>query len=49
MAIREGKDESQGGGRIRDQMDGPGSRRSRDEIARAREISMDFDSLTDSP
>jgi hypothetical protein len=48
-AIREGRDESEEGERIRDQMDGPGSRLSRDEIIRAQEISAEFYSLTDLP
>jgi hypothetical protein len=48
-AIREGNDESEEGERIRDQMDGPGSRLSADEVAGAQGISADFYSLTDPP
>jgi hypothetical protein len=48
-AIREGRDESEEGERIRDQMDGPGSRLSGDEIARAQEISAGLYLLTDLP
>lgn len=48
-AIREGKDESEEGERIRDQMDEPGSRLTPDEIASVQGISADFYSLTEPP
>jgi hypothetical protein len=48
-AIREGTDESEAGERIRDEMDGPGSRLSPDEIASVQGISADFYSLMDPP
>jgi hypothetical protein len=46
-AIREGKDESAEGERIRDQMDEPASRLSSDEIDSVHGISGDFYSVTD--
>jgi hypothetical protein len=48
-AIREDKDETEEGERIRDQMDGPGSRLSPGEVVGVQEISADFYSLMDSP
>jgi hypothetical protein len=46
-AIREGKDESEEGERLRDQMDEPASRLSSDEIDSVHGISGDFYSITD--
>jgi tetratricopeptide (TPR) repeat protein len=48
-AIREGKDESEEGEAIRDQMDDPGGRLSPAEIDSVNGISADFYSLTDQP
>jgi hypothetical protein len=48
-AIREGRDESDEGEAIREQMDGPGSRLSPAEIACVNGISADFYSLTEKP
>jgi hypothetical protein len=47
--IREGSDETDQGEGIRDRMDGPASRLTREEVASVNGISADFYTLTDEP
>jgi hypothetical protein len=49
VAIKEGRDETVEGEALRDRMDEPGSRLTREEVAAIHGISADFYSLTDEP